>query len=165
MKHTGSDSNSKKIGQKSIDQAELKAAAKDFDLLTTLRQLSDFEDDLGVPVHEIQYAMRQEFELEKLPPRTSVYTKIQRLKSANLVREKIRRIPQKELSRYRGWRVKHDKNTKEIKVANNGTIEVKYGYELTPRGEDVVSILEKHLDLRKSKKDEKIIGKHHTDIR
>ena len=75
------------------------------------------------------------------------------MKSANLVRNKKRRIPPAELSRYRGWRVKHQEETNAPDVAENGKIEVQYGFELTSRGEEVAEFIEDHLALDQSDKE------------
>lgn len=154
MKEDEIDSTSKKRKQESITRTELEAAAKDLDLLQTLGRLNISDDQLGTGLREIRSSMQQE--LGKPKPRSSVYKGIQRLKSANLVRKKKRRIPETELHRYPGWRVKRKNDTKEIEVAENGKIEVQHGFELTPRGEDVAAFIEGHLvqnNLKKEPKD------------
>jgi len=102
-------------------------------------------------MHKIQYNLKQELEKEKLPPRSSVYKRLRRLKSANLVREKVKRIPPDELPKYRGWRVKRNKETKQPEIGENGNIEIQYGFELTKRGEAVTKFLDEHLEPSKPK--------------
>lgn len=136
-----------------LTRNELNIVAKDLDLIKTISNLKTSEDELGIGLREIQYKAQQETKSEKLPPRSSVHKGIQRLKSANLVRNKKRRIPPAELSRYRGWRVKRQEETNAPDVAENGKIEVQYGFELTSRGEEVVEFIEDHLELDQSDKE------------
>ncbi len=146
-------STKKKKKSSTLTRNEFNIVAKDLDLIKTISNLKTSEDELGIGLREIQYKAQQESKSKTPPPRSSVHKGIQRLKSANLVRNKKRRIPPTELSRYRGWRVKRQEATKEHVVAENGKIEVQYGFELTSRGEEVVEFIEDHLELDQSDKE------------
>ncbi len=155
MRETENGSILKKKKRDKINPTEFKAAAKDLDLLKTLGQLNVSDDEFGIPIHKIQYSMQQESKKKDPPPRSSVYKGLRRLKSANLVREKVKHIFPEELPQYRGWRVKRNEETKKPKKGENGKIKVQYGFELTPRGEDVVAFIEGHLEPSKPQKNEK----------
>ena len=153
MDETEKDSKSKKRKRDTIKHIELEAAAKDPDLLQTLDHLNVSDDEFGIPVHKIQNVMQRRLAKDDPPPRSSVYKGLRRLKSAKLVREKVKRIPPEEVSQHRGWRVKRNKDTKKPEIGENGKVEVQYGFELTPRGETVAKFLEEHLEPSESKKE------------
>ena len=154
MDETEKDSASKKRKRSTIKRDELEAAAKDPDLLQTLSDLNVSDDEFGIPVHKIQNVMQQRLAKDAPPPRSSVYKGLRRLKSANLVREKVKRIPPEEVSQHRGWRVKRNKATKKPEIGENGKVEVQYGFELTQRGETVAKFLEEHLEPFEAKEEQ-----------
>ncbi len=96
-------------------------------------------------LRELQYDVAKKLgEDVELIPKSTISAKIQKLKSAGLVRSNIVNVKPNELSspRFRGWRQKEK--------LENGSVDLEYGFTLTPQGDFAIKVLEEYVELEPS---------------
>lgn len=113
-----------------LDESELQL----FEAVQNRAILEPLEEYKALSLGEIQHQIKQRKMMKDLPKKSTVATKISRLKSAGLVRRQSKLILPEERGdpQYRGWRVSEQKN---------GSLKATLGFELTKNGKEALETI------------------------
>ncbi len=124
----------KKKSKKSVSFLKDEENKKEKQLYEALQNRAILEplDDEGLSLPELKYKVSQSKKTEI--PKSTIATRISRLKTAGLVRKQTKTIRPDEAHspQYRGWRLTPQKN---------GTYQAKLGYELTENGKSALETI------------------------
>lgn len=125
-----------------LDESELQL----FEAVQNRAILEPLEEQ-ALSLGEIQHQIKQRKKMNELPKKSTVATKISRLKSAGLVRRQSKSILPEERRdpQYRGWRVSEEKN---------GSFKATLGFELTKNGKDALETIRGYASKKKKSKKE-----------
>lgn len=115
---------------------------KEIQLLEAVQNRAILEplEKQGLSLGELQSKLKQ---VKKVPvKKTTLATRISRLRTAGLVRKQSKQISEDEIRspKYRGWR---------IKQKENGTYNAELGFELTENGKDALETMRIFTEVKK----------------
>ena len=142
----------KKKSKKSVSFLKNEESKKEIQLIEALQNQAILEplEKEGLSLPELKYKVSETKKTEI--PKSTIATRISRLKTAGLVRKQMKTIKSNEAHspQYRGWR---------IKPKTNGTYQAELGYELTENGKNALDAIrtytEETSDLPQKKKKSK----------
>lgn len=128
------DQSVSKEEDQSVPKEEDQSVPKEKQLITAVQNRSILEnlEQEGLSLGELQYKVGQT--RNEPAKKTTVASRINRLKTAGLVRKQSKKIDETDVRspQYRGWRIKQQEN---------GSFQAELGFELTENGKEALNTI------------------------